>query len=102
MKWLSMFGCAAVLVLVGAQASAGTTDTTDDGLPTFSTPRSERLDIYGAGMCHQCEWNPHPRVMAAADQCGVDATGGARLAVFECGRNPACDTVCNFVKCQGE
>jgi hypothetical protein len=61
--------------------------------------RSERLDIYGVGMCHQCEWRPRPKLMAALEQCGAAADGTPKLATFECGRNPACDTVCNFVSC---
>ncbi len=61
--------------------------------------RSERLDIYGAGMCHTCEWRPRAKGMAAAEQCGTEAGGAAKSGLFECGRNPACEPVCNFVRC---
>jgi hypothetical protein len=65
-------------------------------------PRSDRLDIFGAGMCHQCEWRPRARVRAAQEQCGVTADGKARVGVFECGRSPQCDPVCNFISCEGQ
>ena len=82
---------------VFAQPQDGPED--DSGISKLPPPRSERLDLYGAGMCHQCEWRPRAKLMAAPEQCGTDANGSAKLAVFECGRNPACDTVCNFVSC---
>lgn len=61
--------------------------------------RSERLDIYGAGMCHQCEWRPRLKAMPAAEQCGSGADGTPNQGTFECGRNPQCDNVCKFVSC---
>lgn len=94
---------ALVLALLCALVSAVHAESDDDiaGAAQSKLPsaRSERLDIYGVGMCHQCEWRPRPKLMAALEQCGATADGTPKLATFECGRNPACDTVCNFVSC---
>jgi len=76
-------------------------DAAAEGVPNLPA-RSERLDIYGAGMCHTCEWRPRAKVMAAAEQCGTEAGGAAKSGLFECGRNPACEPVCNFVRCGSE
>ena len=84
-------------VLCSPLAHAGT-DADPSGLPP-APARSDRLDIFGAGMCHQCEWRPRAKVMAAAEQCGVGTDGLGNPGTFECGRTPACDTVCNFVRC---
>ena len=90
-----------VLVIALAPAAFAQSDSDLDagGQSKLPPARSERLDIFGAGMCHQCEWRPRPKLMAAAEQCGTAADGTPKLATFECGRNPACDTVCNFVSC---
>lgn len=91
---------AVVLALAVVQGvHAQSSDDAAADLPR-APARSERLDIYGAGMCHTCEWRPQVRLMAAGEQCGVDSAGAARLAAFECGRNPSCDAVCNFVRCE--
>jgi hypothetical protein len=94
---------ALVLALLCAVVPAVHAESDDDiaGAAQSKLPsaRSERLDIYGVGMCHQCEWRPRPKLMAALEQCGATADGTPKLATFECGRNPACDTVCNFVSC---
>lgn len=89
------------LVLGLLQSGFARAESSEDAsdLPKSLT-RSDRLDIYGAGMCHQCEWRPHAKVMAAAEQCGTGTDGRANLATFECGRSPACDPVCNFIKCE--
>ncbi len=91
-----------ILAMCVAPLSGAFAQSSDDAAADLPKPpaRSERLDIYGAGMCHQCEWRPHAKVMAAQEQCGVDASGKARTGVFECGRNPACDPVCNFMSCE--
>jgi len=90
--------------IAGALALSGSAFGQNEGGDAGDLPkapaRSDRLDIFGAGMCHQCEWRPRPKLMAAAEQCGEGADGKAKLAVFECGRNPACDNVCNFVRCE--
>ena len=101
MKTLSRLIVAAALVLSPVAATFAQQQSADDagGISKLSPARSERLDIFGAGMCHQCEWRPRPKLMAAPDQCGRQDDGTPKLATFECGRNPACDTVCNFVSC---
>lgn len=98
--WVVRLVMVVCLVWVGAWPAMAAEGTTDGDLPAKFTGRSERLDIFGAGMCHQCEWRPRAKVMAAGDQCGTDPEGKANLALFECGRNPACDTVCNFIRCE--
>ncbi|MEO8039178.1 MAG: hypothetical protein ABI794_10445 [Betaproteobacteria bacterium] len=94
-----LFLCIVLALSSGASPAQPQDDTADSGISKLPPPRSERLDVFGAGMCHQCEWRPRAKLMAAPEQCGTDASGTAKLAVFECGRNPACDTVCNFVSC---
>lgn len=88
------------LLSLGLAASAlvRANDDAATGLPS-PPARSERLDIYGAGMCHTCEWRPQDKAMAAEEQCGKAADGAPNTGVFECGRNPACEPVCNFVRC---
>lgn len=88
-------------VLSFALALPSFAQTGDDAAGRIPQPpaRSERLDIYGAGMCHTCEWRPHDKTMAAEDQCGKAASGLPNVGVFECGRDPACEPVCNFVRC---
>lgn len=88
------------LIALTAAAQSGD-DAASGGTPGLPA-RSDRLDIYGAGMCHTCEWRPRAKVMAAAEQCGTEAGGAAKSGLFECGRNPACEPVCNFVRCGGE
>jgi hypothetical protein len=102
MNTLSRLIVTAALALMPALAAFAQQQSEDDGAGGISKlppARSERIDIFGAGMCHQCEWRPRPKLMAAADQCGRQEDGTPKLATFECGRNPACDTVCNFVSC---
>jgi len=97
---LSRFLLCCALVLACAPALAQSEDDpAAGGISKLPSARSERLDTFGAGMCHQCEWRPRATLMAASEQCGTSTDGTAKLAVFECGRNPACDTVCNFVSC---
>ena len=96
--------CSAVMAaFIGFASGLAYAGDDDAGLEGLKTPaRSERLDIFGAGMCHQCEWRPHAKMMAAQEQCGVAPDGKARVGVFECGRSPQCDTVCNFISCEGQ
>lgn len=90
---------ALVFALAPAAFAQSDSDPGVGGQSKLPPARSERLDIFGAGMCHQCEWRPRPKLMAAVEQCGTSADGTPKLATFECGRNPACDTVCHFVSC---
>jgi hypothetical protein len=95
----SLFTLALVAGFVTAMpAWAQSSEDSAAGLPSTFV-RSERLDIYGAGMCHQCEWRPHLKAMPAEEHCGVAADGTPNRGTFECGRNPQCDNVCNFVSC---
>jgi len=92
-----------VLLASAMFCATGAAHAVEDGSGTENLqPRSDRLDIFGAGMCHQCEWRPRAKVMAAQEQCGVSADGKARVGVFECGRSPQCDPVCNFISCEGQ
>lgn len=100
MHWVWSALAASVVSLAFAVPVGAQSTDDDTGLPKPAA-RSERLDIYGAGMCHQCEWRPHAKVMAAQEQCGADSDGKARPGMFECGRTPQCDPVCNFVSCEG-
>jgi hypothetical protein len=60
---------------------------------------SGSLEIPGVTACHQCEWRPKPHQMSAADRCGLDADGKARIAEFECGYSEDCQRMCNFIRC---
>jgi hypothetical protein len=62
--------------------------------------RSDSLEIPGltAG-CHICEWRPKLNEKPAAEQCGTDEAGHARLGVYECGFSEDCERVCNFLRC---
>lgn len=97
---------AALLLLASAAALA---DDPAGGLPKRSqaadglkgsiyTEISVPIDM---GACHMCEWQPHPNVMPAPDQCGVGADGKPNEGVFSCGLEKNCDKRCDFVKCQG-
>jgi len=52
------------------------------------------------GMCHICEWRPHPAVLPAPDQCGTGSDGRANMGDFSCGQEKNCDKRCDFVKCR--
>jgi hypothetical protein len=62
--------------------------------------RSESLELPGltAG-CHVCEWRPKFNQMPAADECGTDASGAAKVGVFECGFSEDCRRECHFLRC---
>ena len=62
--------------------------------------RSESLELPGltAG-CHICEWRPKFNQMPAADECGTDASGSARVGLFECGFSEDCQRECHFLRC---
>lgn len=62
--------------------------------------RSESLELPGltAG-CHICEWRPKLNQMPAAEECGADAAGAARVGLFECGFSQDCQRECHFLQC---
>ncbi|MFN8998133.1 MAG: hypothetical protein ACK5YQ_06750, partial [Betaproteobacteria bacterium] len=55
----ALFACAWFVLPAAAQSGD---DAAAEGVPNLPA-RSERLDIYGAGMCHTCEWRPRAKVM---------------------------------------
>jgi hypothetical protein len=83
----------------GRQTAANTVPTDERGLPLRkpAEPKTGLEDI----MCHMCEWRPHPFVLPAGAQCGVDAQGDPKEGVFSCGLEKNCEKRCDFVKCQG-
>lgn len=62
--------------------------------------RSESLELPGltAG-CHICEWRPKFNQMPAAGECGTDASGAAKVGLFECGFSEDCQRECHFLRC---
>lgn len=89
------------LILAGflalyAQAAALAADEAQMSRPA----RSDSLEIPGltAG-CHICEWRPKLNRRPAAEECGIDDAGHAKLGVFECGFSEDCQRVCNFLRC---
>jgi len=61
--------------------------------------RTDSLELPGVTACHQCEWRPKLNHMGAGDRCGVDSTGKARMAEFECGFSEDCQRICTFLRC---
>ncbi len=87
-----------VLITACAAAAAGALAADQEQM---SRPlRNESLEIPGltAG-CHICEWRPKLNQKPAAEECGTDGAGHARLGVFECGFAEDCQRVCNFLRC---
>jgi len=101
-RWLGM-----ALFLAAAAALAD--DPASGGLPKPSgAAEGVKGSVYSdfavppeMGACHMCEWQPHPSVLPAPQQCGVAADGKANEGVFSCGLEKNCDKRCDFVKCQG-
>lgn len=62
--------------------------------------RNDSLELPGltAG-CHVCEWRPKLHQKPAAEQCGTDDSGVARVGVFECGYSQDCERQCHFLSC---
>jgi hypothetical protein len=89
---------AAILTLAGAafMPPAGAADNQSE--PQYS--RSESLELPGltAG-CHVCEWRPKLNQKPAAEQCGADDSGNARIGLFECGFSEDCQRECHFLRC---
>ncbi len=70
----------------------------DDSSPPYS--RSDSLELPGltAG-CHICEWRPKLNQKPAAEQCGTDDFGSAKVGLFECGFSQDCERQCHFLRC---
>ncbi len=87
--------------LLALPVTAG--DLAQEAAPTrngSTVVRSDSLEIPGltAG-CHVCEWRPKANQRPAAQECGIDDAGQARIGLFECGFSPDCERICNFVRC---
>jgi hypothetical protein len=95
MKRLILAGLLAIFAAGPALAPAA-----EEEEQTSRPARSDSLEIPGltAG-CHICEWRPKLNQKPAAQECGTDGTGHARLGVFECGFSEDCQRVCNFLRC---
>jgi hypothetical protein len=99
---LSAVVLCALFATVAFESASALAQSGEGNAPASKVPeaRSDRLDIFGAGMCHTCEWRPRDRTMRSPEQCGIGDDGQAKFALFECGRNPACEPVCNFLRCE--
>jgi hypothetical protein len=88
----------AVCVLMLLAAAAG--PVVAEELSKVPVSRSESLELPGltAG-CHICEWRPKFNQMPAADACGTDASGAAKVGLFECGFSQDCQRECHFLRC---
>jgi hypothetical protein len=88
----------AVCVLMLLAATTG--PVTGEELSKAPVSRSESLEIPGltAG-CHICEWRPKFNQMPAADECGTDESGTAKVGLFECGFSEDCQRQCHFLRC---
>jgi hypothetical protein len=84
---------------LGLSLPAFTVATAEDGAAS-TPPRSDSLELPGltAG-CHVCEWRPKLNQMPAVDQCGEDASGKAKVGLFECGFSQDCQRECHFLRC---
>ena len=85
-----------ILMLLAAAAGPAAAQE----LSRVPVPRSESLELPGltAG-CHICEWRPKFNQMPAADECGSEASGAARIGLFECGFTEDCHRQCHFLRC---
>jgi hypothetical protein len=92
---------ASLLALAGALGVPAATAAEQSEAPQVSRTDSLELPGLTAG-CHVCEWRPKPNRMPAAEQCGTDAAGAARVALFECGFSQDCQRECHFVSCEPE
>jgi len=90
------------LIIVAMMAAAifaragGAAD--DESSPQYSRIDSLELPGLTAG-CHVCEWRPKLNHKAAAEQCGTDDSGVAKIGLFECGFSQDCQRQCQFVRC---
>jgi len=83
----------ALATLASPVATAG-----DKPTPQFSRIDSLELPGLTAG-CHVCEWRPKLNQKPAAEQCGTDDSGAAKVGLFECGFAEDCERLCNFLRC---
>ncbi len=93
---MSRFFTVSVLLLLAAVAGP----VAAEELSRVPVPRSESLELPGltAG-CHICEWRPKFNQMPAADECGTDESGAAKVGLFECGFSEDCQRECHFLRC---
>jgi hypothetical protein len=89
-NWHILAACMTVLTAVAIPAMA------EEEMSKIPGTRSESLELPGltAG-CHICEWRPKFNQMPAADECGTDESGTARVGLFECGFSQDC----HFLRC---
>lgn len=94
---MGRFYSAVMVVILGSAAPAYAAD--ESRLP--QSMRSESLELPGltAG-CHVCEWRPKLNQMPAANQCGTEDSGAARVGLFECGFSQDCQRECHFLRCE--
>jgi hypothetical protein len=89
------FAACMVMLLVGLTGPA-----TAQEMSRVPAARSESLELPGltAG-CHICEWRPKLNQMPAAAECGAEASGTAKIGLFECGFAQDCQRECHFLRC---
>lgn len=90
----SLAMCVLMLLATAADPVAG------EELSRVPVPRTESLEIPGltAG-CHICEWRPKFNQMPAAQECGTNEGGIAKVGLFECGFSENCQRECHFLRC---
>jgi hypothetical protein len=95
---MQMSRIVAVCVLMLLAAVAG--PLAAEELSRVPVQRGESLELPGltAG-CHVCEWRPKFSQMPSADECGTDASGAAKVGLFECGFSENCQRECHFLRC---
>jgi len=89
--------CIAVFFALAALTSP-VAASDDESMPQVS--RVDTLELPGltAG-CHICEWRPKLNQKQAAEQCGTDDSGVAKVGLFECGFSQNCQRQCHFLRC---
>jgi hypothetical protein len=87
---------AVVIATAAFTLPAGAAD--DESSPQYSRGDSLELPGLTAG-CHICEWRPKLNQKPAAEQCGIDDSGTAKVGLFECGYSQDCERQCHFLRC---
>lgn len=87
---------AAVIATAAFTLAVGAAD--DEASSQYSRTDSLELPGLTAG-CHICEWRPKLNQKTAAEQCGTDDSGAARVGLFECGYSQDCERQCQFLRC---
>ena len=92
------FGLTVCFALAALGALASPAAAADESTPQVS--RIDTLELPGltAG-CHICEWRPKLNQKLAAEQCGTDDSGAAKVGLFECGYSEDCQRQCHFLRC---